>query len=316
MNAFVSALEAFFSHLTAISWGPLALALVCHVAKTVARTRSWRNIVAASYPQANVRWRSIFGAYAAGVAGNALVPVRGGDLLKLYLVKHRVRGSTYPTLGATLLVETLFDVLMASLLILWAVSTGVLPGRQVLPRLPSFDWFWLLQHPRASAIVAACVLALAAAGTFWVGRRVAEFWRRVRQGFAIMHKPRRYVRGVVLWQSLDWCFRLAAVYFFLLAFGIPADLHNALAVQVTQNLSTVLPLTPAGIGTEQALAIYVLAGEASRSALLSFSVGMKLVVIAVNLVVGFTAIAFMLRTLRWQRVIRPEPLPEPPARNR
>ncbi len=313
MNGLLTAFESFFSHLTAISWQPLALALLCHLAKTIARTRSWRNVIAASYPDVAVPWRSIFGAYVAGVGVNALLPARGGDLLKLYLAKHRVRGSTYPTLGATLLVETLFDMLVASLLIVWALSSGVLPGRHVLPRLPSIDWLWLLQHPRAAAVVATGVLVLAAVAIAWAGRRVADFWRRVGRGFAILREPARYLRRVVVWQSVDWCFRLAGVYFFLLAFGIPADLHNALAVQVTQNLSTVLPLTPAGIGTEQALAVYVLAGEASRSALLSFSVGMKVSVIAVNVALGFTAVALMLGTLRWRRVTQREPLAEAPA---
>ncbi len=315
MTQLLRAAETFVDRLTAIGWSAVGLAILFHLAKIAARTRSWRNIVAASYPDAIVQWRGVFGAYVAGVGVNALVPARGGDLLKLYLVKHRVRGSTYPTLGATLLVETLFDMLVASLLIVWALSSGVLPGRRILPRLPSIDWLWLFQHPRAGAVVVTGVLVLAAIAAAWAGRRVADFWQRVARGFVILRDPVRYLRRVVVWQAFDWCFRLAAVYFFLLAFGIPAELHNALAVQVTQNLSTVVPLTPAGIGTEQALAVYVLAGEASRAALLSFSVGMKLGVVLVNIVLGFSAITLMLRTLRWRRVTR-EPLPDnPPARS-
>jgi uncharacterized membrane protein YbhN (UPF0104 family) len=74
-------------------------------------------------------------------------------------------------------------------------------------------------------------------------------------------------------------------------------------VQVTQSLSTILPLTPAGIGTEQGLLVYVFSGTASASKVLSFSVGMKLVLMTVNLVLGFGAIALMLRTLRWRHVL-------------
>ena len=54
--------------------------------------------------------RTIAGAYLAGVGVNAIMPARGGDVLKLYLVQDRVEGTTYPTLGATLIVETLFDM--------------------------------------------------------------------------------------------------------------------------------------------------------------------------------------------------------------
>jgi hypothetical protein len=74
-------------------------------------------------------------------------------------------------------------------------------------------------------------------------------------------------------------------------------------VQVTNSLSTALPLTPAGIGTEQALLVYVFAGRAPATAVLSLSVGMKFIVVAANAVVGFGAAALMLRTLRWRRAV-------------
>jgi hypothetical protein len=48
----------------------------------------------------------------------------------------------------------------------------------------------------------------------------------------------------------------------------------------------------------------VLEGEASRSALLSFSVGMNIALVVVNVVVGFAAIAVMARTLDFRRLAR------------
>jgi uncharacterized membrane protein YbhN (UPF0104 family) len=301
MSALFDAIESFFDYLGAISWGALALALVCHVARIGARTRSWRNILAASYPDTRVRWRSVFGAYVAGVGVNAIVPARGGDVLKLYLIKHRIEGSSYPTLTATLLVETLFDFVVASLLLLWALQQGVLPGVDVLDRLPSIDWLYLFQNPTVAAVVGGVALLVGFILGIWASRHIRAFRKRVAQGFTILASPKRYVRRVVLWQSLDWTLRLTAVFFFLQAFGLPATAYNALVVQVAQSLSTIAPLTPGGIGTEQALLVYVLAGEASRAAVVSFSVGVKLVLVAVNVVIGFAAIAIMLRTLHWRR---------------
>ena len=75
---------------------------------------------------------------------------------------------------------------------------------------------------------------------------------------------------------------------------------------MTNSISTLLPFTPAGIGTEQALLVYVFRGSEPTGALLGFSVGMKLVVIALNLVVGFGAIALMLRTVRWRGLVAAE----------
>ena len=129
---------------------------------------------------------------------------------------------------------------------------------------------------------------------------------RVSQGVVILRRPRRYLTRVVPWQALDWALRIATIYFFLHGFGLVPNLHNAFLVQVTQSLATILPLTPAGLGTEQALVVYVFRGTAPFSAVLAFSVGMKAVIIAVNLLIGFAAILLMLRTLRWKRHVRPE----------
>jgi uncharacterized protein (TIRG00374 family) len=307
MDQLFRAIDTFLEELSSIAWGALALALLCQLAKVGARTRSWRNIIAASYPEAEVRWRTVFGAYAAGVGVNAVLPVRGGDVLKLYLVKHRVAGATYPTLAATLVVDTLFDFVVASCLLVWAVREGLLPGFDVLPRLPAIDWLWLFRSPFTAALALGTALVVGFAAGLWASHRIESFRQRVSQGFAIFRPPRRYAVHVVPWQALDWCFRLATVYFFLVAFGLNADLYNALAVQVTQGLSTALPLTPAGIGTEQALLVYVFSGTASAKAVLSFSVGMKIVLISFNVVLGFAAILLMLGTVRWRRVVERDP---------
>jgi uncharacterized membrane protein YbhN (UPF0104 family) len=304
VDGLFEAIGSFFDQLTTIAWAPLGLAVLCHLGRIASRSRAWRNIVAAAYPDTDVRWRNILGAYAAGIGANAILPGRGGDLLRLYLAKHRVEGATYPTLGATLLVETVFDTLVGSMLIVWALSTGVLPGLDVLPDLPGIDWLWLFHNPTAAIGIIFLVLVLATLVTLFAARRVQEFGRHVRQGLTVLRDPPTYLRRVAVWQALDWAFRITAIFFYLRAFGLPADAHNVVVVQVAQSLSTLLPLTPGGIGTEQALLLYLFEGAAASSDVLSFSVGVKLVVIAVNLTLGAIATFALLRTLRWrERVV-------------
>ncbi len=306
MDGITRATDAFVERLGTLGWGALALAALCHLLKLIARSRAWRNVLAEAYPEADVRWRSVFGAYAAGVGVNAILPARGGDIVKLYLAKHRIEGATYPTLTASLLVEAVFDSLVSITLLVWAISLGVLPGLDTVRGLPPVDWLWLFQHPQLAAGLGVAA-AVGAVVLFVVGRRR---WRglreRLAQGVVILRRPRRYLRRVAAWQALDWVLRLATTYFVLRGFGLVANLHNALLVQVTQSLSTLMPLTPGGLGTEQALLVYVFQGAAGTKELLSFSVGRLAVLTAVNVVVGFAAIGLMLRTLRWRRRLESE----------
>ena len=306
MDGLTRAADAFAESIGSLGWGALALAALCHLVKLVVRSRAWRNVLAEAYPDVDVRWRSVFGAYAAGVGVNAILPARGGDVVRLYLAKHRIEGATYPTLTASLLVEAVFDFLVSVSLLTWAFSLGVLPGLGTLRRLPSIDWLWFVHHPQLAAGVGiAAMIGLVAA--FVLGRkRWRDFRDRVAQGVVILRRPRRYLRRVVAWQALDWMLRLATIYFVLRGFGLVANLHNALLVQVTQSVSTLLPLTPGGLGTEQALLVYVFRDTAPTTDVLSFSVGRLAVMTVVNVVVGFAAIALMLRTFRWRRRVESE----------
>jgi uncharacterized membrane protein YbhN (UPF0104 family) len=306
VGAIFHAIRVFFEHLAAVDWRLLGIALAFHLSKVVLRTLGWRTILAAAHPTERVRWPGVFGAYVAGVGVNAITPARGGDLVKLYLVRQRIPGSSYATLSATLVVETLFDLVVASLLLLWAIQQGVLPAFSVLERLPSVDWSWFLRHPRASGLLAVALIAL---GLVLASRATRAFRRRFAEGFAVLRDPRRYVTGVVGWQAASWACRIASLYFFLRAFGLEAGLREPFLVQVVQSLATLLPFTPGGIGTEQGLLLYVFRDVSPATPVVSFSVGMHLAVVAANVLVGFAAIGLMLRTLRWRRLVRPEEEP-------
>jgi len=303
VETILHALHVFVDHLQAIGWGSLGVAVCLHLAKMGARTRAWRNILAAAHPAENVRWRSAFGAYAAGAAVNAILPARGGDVLKLFLIKRRIPGSRYPTLAATLVVDTLFDFVLSGALFVWALQQNVLPGIDVLGSLRAIDWSWAQRNPHTAVIVAGAVVAVLVVLGLLLRRRVEGLAHQLRAGGAILAEPLRYLRSVAALQALDWVLRISTIFFLLRAFGLPATLHNALLVQVAQSLSTLVPLTPGGIGTEQGLVVYVFTGKASAASVLGFSVGMKVTLLATNVVVGFAAIALMLRTLHWRRAL-------------
>jgi uncharacterized membrane protein YbhN (UPF0104 family) len=304
VSTVLDAVSAFWDYLASVQPLPLAIAIGCHIAKTMCTSRAWRNVVAAAYPEARVRWLSIYAAYVAGVGVNAIFPARAGDVVRLTMAHRAVNGSTYTTLVSSSLVLAIVDALCAFSLFAWALSQGVFPGLDVLPSLPSFDFHWLFDHERVAEIVLLAVVFGLIALAVWLSSRVAEFRQRVGQAFTVVHTPARWLRTVVVWQLADWGLRLATVWFMLDAFGIHQSARNVLLVQASQSLATLVPVSPGGVGTEQAFLVYTLRGQAARSALLAFSVGMKLTLTAVNVVLGFAAILLTLRTLRFRGLSR------------
>jgi uncharacterized membrane protein YbhN (UPF0104 family) len=303
VDEFFHAVRVFFDHLAAVSWAALGIALAIHFAKVAVRTIAWRNILRAAYPQTRVPLGPIFGAYVAGVGVNSIVPGRGGDLVKLYLVRQKIAGTTYTTLASTLFTETLVDLVLAGVIFIWALTQGVLPGLNVLPNLPTFDWGWLLRHGRLTATVVALLVLGALWFTWWASRHIEGFKQRVGAGFAILRDRPRYMREVASWQLLSWVFRIASLFFFLRAFHVRATVHNALLAQTVDSLATLLPFSPGGAGTKQGLLVYVLRGQASSSELLAFSVGTNIAIVVFNVTVAAVAVFLMLRTLRLRQII-------------
>ena len=311
MGDVLHAIAVFFEQLAAVEFGALGLAILAHLAKTMCTSRAWWNAVVAAYPDEPPRWRSLYAAYLSAVGVNAIVPARAGDALRLYLAHRAVPGSTYTALASTLLVLSFFDAGMAALIFLYALTLGVLPGTAALGRLPGFDFGFFAANPEFSAVLLVVLAIFGVMGFFWLRLHVAEFKQRVRQGMAILADRTEYARHVALWQAGDWTLRFVAIWFFLDALGIEQSMQNVLLVQVTQSLATLVPISPGGIGTEQAFIVYVFKGAVSTTRLLSFSVGMKVTLIATNIVLGFTALFLTLGHTDWRSVAGKRTAPEP-----
>ncbi|MGZ4386654.1 MAG: lysylphosphatidylglycerol synthase transmembrane domain-containing protein [Gaiellaceae bacterium] len=303
MGAFFHAVGVFFQHLAEVKWEALGLALACQAIKLGFRSYAWRSILRAAYPAQRLKLRSVFGAYVAGVGVNAVVPARAGDVVKMYLVKQRLQDASYATLAPTLVVETLFDFVVATGLLLWALSLGVLPTNQVYAKLPSVDWQWFVRHDRFSLALLVALFLATLVGLVWARMRWREFKQRVGMGFAILRDRPRFVRGVIVPQAISWVFRIAGLFFFLQAFGVHASLHNALLAQVVESLATLFPATPGGAGTKQGLIVYLFRHQAVSSALLlAFSVGMNIALVVENLALGLVAVGLMTRNFSFKRL--------------
>ena len=303
-----NATESFWDFLSDIAILPLCLAIACHLLKLACTSRAWRNVLAAAYPDREVPWPRILASYVAGVGVNAVVPARGGDVVRIFLAHRAIEGSSYTTVVSSTAVLAFVDITMATLVFGFALTQGVLPSLDALSALPSFDYSWAFEdgvvRPPALIIVGAAIVGVALL--------LHHYWDKLREqvalAFAVLDPPIRYFRTVVVWQLGDWALRFATIWCFLGAFGIHQSLRNVLLVQAATSFATLVPATPGGIGTEQALLVYAFRGaDVARSTLLAFSVGMRLTITVVNVVVGFTAIFLTLGTFRYRRVVEEAP---------
>jgi uncharacterized membrane protein YbhN (UPF0104 family) len=310
VGEFFHAVGEFFRHLASVSWLALGLALASHYLRLLCRIPAWRNILRCAFPESRVPWGGVYSSYVAGIGVNSILPARSGDVLKLYLIKRRIPGSTYPALGSTLVVETLFDSVAGAAILIWALTQDVLPGIEVTKiDLPQVDWSWPLRNPRAAIAIGVVWGTVLVLFTVLGVRKARAFWANVRQGFAIVRQPARYVLGVATWQALSWGFRAATVYWFLRAFHVPATARNVVLVMAIQSISTLLPFTPGGAGTQQGFLVYVfrrLEPRVAETVVLSFSVGMYVATTLLNVVLGFAAVFASLRTLRFRRIVLEE----------
>ncbi|HET9184985.1 MAG TPA: lysylphosphatidylglycerol synthase transmembrane domain-containing protein [Solirubrobacterales bacterium] len=300
---FFDAGAEFFRHLSEIDWGTFAVALLFLLAMQLCRAWAWRNVLRAAYPTERIPFLRLAAAYLAGAGINAIVPAHAGDATKVFLAKRQIPNSSYPAVTSSFLVQTVFDTTVGVLVLLYAITQGLLPPLPRIPDLPAFEISFWVEHPRILAITVATLLIAIVLAIFLLAHRVRRFWARVRQGLAILAQPRRYLREVAAWQAVGWACRFAAFWFFLEAFGIEGSIGNVMLVMSVQAIANIVPFTPGGAGAQQALLVATLTGP-SRTAVLSFSVGTQIAMAAWSVVLGFTAILLVFRTTDWRGLIR------------
>ncbi len=293
----------FFRNLSEIDWTSFGLALLCLLAMQLARAWAWRNVLRAAYPAQRIPYMPLAAAYLAGAGINAIIPAHAGDVTKVFLVKRQIPDSSYPAVTSSFLVQTVFDTSVGVLVLLYAITQGLLPPLPQIPELPAFEISFWVENPKIFAAVVAALLIATAIGIYYLAHRVRRFWDRVKQGLVILREPRRYMREVFAWQGIGWLFRFAAFWFFLDAFGIGGSVGDVMLVMSVQAIANIVPFTPGGAGAQQALLVATLHGP-TRTAVLSFSVGTQIAMAAWSIFLGFAAILLVFKTTDWRGLIR------------
>ncbi len=303
LNSFFDAVGQFFSDLAAVHWGALLLGLVFFGLNLTVRSRAFFNSLRAAYPAASFQWRRVWGAYFAAVGFNNVVPARGGDVIKLFLTRSSIPGSSYPTVAAAFFVESIFDATVGVLVLIFAFTQGVFPKPPDFSKLNSFDISYLAAHFRLTLFLITTLAVLGLLAFALLSARVKAFWERVRQGVTILGDRPRYLREVAALQVVAWMCRFAAFWFLLDAFRVGGSVRNVLLVFAVNQVAGAVPFTPGGAGVQQALLVKVFAHSGTAAVVAAYSVGQQIAIAAFTALMGLGAVVFIFRFRSFREVL-------------
>jgi uncharacterized protein (TIRG00374 family) len=303
ISSFFDAVGRFFADLAAVHWGALLLGLLFFGANLTLRSRAMFHTLRAAYPAEPFQWRRVWGAYFAAVGFNNVVPARGGDVIKLFLTKSAIPHSSYPAVAASFFVESIFDTVIGTLVLVYAFSQGVFPKPPDFAKLNAFDISYLASHFRFTLFLITLLTFGGLLGFALLSRHVRAFWQRVRQGWTIVRDRRRYLREVFALQAAGWLCRAAAFWFLLDAFRVGGSVRNVLLVFGVNAVAGAVPFTPGGAGVQQALLVKVFAATAAGDVVAAYSVGQQIAIDAFTASVGLGAVVFIFRFRSFKAVI-------------
>jgi uncharacterized membrane protein YbhN (UPF0104 family) len=233
-----------------VTWSWILLALLLNVVSTLFRALSWRLTVSQALPpEHQPRLVHVLSSFGVGLLANAVIPGRLGELARVATLRRHLPDAphgTSATLVGTVFAHRLFDLVPATILVVWVLLTAEVPH-------------WAVVSFTIAAFVGFALFTMA-----WLGARrhnrpfVGEGVGRVRHlvgmgrvGLSVLKAPVP-LAGAVLLQCLGWLMQLLAVYVAMQAFGIDAPLPAAGLVLVLMNVATIVPLWPGNVGLVQA----------------------------------------------------------------
>lgn len=233
-----------------VVWSWIVLALLLNIVSTLFRALSWRLTIGQALPeQHHPRLIHVLSAFGVGLFANAALPGRLGELARVATLRRHLpdapRGTSAALVG-TVIAHRLFDLVPATILVIWVLATAEVP------------------HWAVVAILIAAGAGFALFTAAWMGARrhhrpmvresmgnVRHLLVMARQGLSVLKAPVP-LAGAILLQCLGWLMQLLAVWAAMQAFGIDAPLPAAGLVLVLMNIATIVPLWPGNVGLVQA----------------------------------------------------------------
>lgn len=258
-------------------WLALAGGLGLYAVATLMRAERWERILR----RADVRAKraDVYALTPIGYMGNNVLPARGGELLRTFLLGSRVENTTKRTILGTILAERVLD----------AVALGI-----ILVVLAS-DLLGDLPKPSGTVLlIGAGIVLLLLIGTAIALLKFRERLVFVLESLLPMLAPVKQLlsgTGAVLLvvSLLIWVVEASVYKMVGHSLGIELTLRDGLAVVAFTNAASLIPAAPGYIGTYDAAVVFAVNAvtDAPRSAVLSYLILLRFVLFVPITVVGF-----------------------------
>ena len=273
-----------FGRIGDLSFYWLLLALLLKTTESALIGLGWRNILRAAYPQAELSFKTAWGASQGGTAINAVTPAQAGTAAMIGIFRKSIPGSSVAGVTSATVVQSLFFTAVSVVIV---ICVAIFRPRTVSKGSPSDEsGGFIASHPVLVAVVV--VVAAAVLGYFWprLKPRLLSTWHKAKQGAAIFRDWRSYAVRVALPSAGSYACRIGVNVVFMAAFGIPITAFTVFLIASSHMLSGLFALTPGGVGQTQALDIATLRGHASSGAIGAFSITQDSVMTIWNVVLG------------------------------
>ena len=272
--------SGWFSNLwDAVTAGSIGYQLVGFSAQTVQTTLTalaWYFILRAGFPGARVEYKEVLAAYATGVAMNSFLPANVGTVVTLLMFVAIIPRANFAGVLGAAAVQKIFFLLASAFV--YAYLFASVPGSFELQLGGPHD------HPiRTTLIVVGAVILVVFTGRI-LWPRLRDTWEKAKQGGAILARPREYMLRVVLPSLGAWLAKAGVIAAFLASYGITVSFHAVMGVMGGNSIGHAVPLTPGGVGVNQATNVAALHDHTDAATAAAYSLGQQFSITAWNIV--------------------------------
>lgn len=286
-------LGALTATLLSADYRYLVISLVFFILGLLTRAWRWCGLLDGKLP-----WPRAFHIMNIAYLVNGLLPLRIGEVARLFLTRRANTQIPFMQTGSTILVERLLDVLGVALLAM--IATAIAPVSAELRRLAilaaalslcGFVALLALARWRASAdslISRVCAVLPARAGL-----PLGKFARDFLDGLQPLLGLAALARAL-LWTALSWLLSVITNYVLMLAFFEQGDWLAIMLSIASASFAIAIPLVPGNLGAyEISIAVaFTLLGYTELDTITAFALAVHAQNILVNIATGLVGLFF------------------------